>query len=138
MRRNFFGIGACMFAFGVAMGAMGAHGLEGKISMHYIEVWRKASEYWMYSALAILATAAFIHNREDENKTARAFFGKWGLMFWAFLGAAIFSFSLWILALNELFGVNLKKLGMITPIGGVIMITTWLVVGFKIFRLNRS
>jgi uncharacterized membrane protein YgdD (TMEM256/DUF423 family) len=137
MRRNYFGVGAFMIAVGVAMGAMGAHGLEGKISTHYLDVWKKGSEYWMYSALAIMATSSFIHNREDETQVAHDFFGKWGLLFWALLGTGIFSITLWLLSLNELLGENLKKLGMITPIGGVMMIVSWFFIGLRILRLNR-
>lgn len=137
MKRNHFALGAIMFAVGVAMGALGAHGLEGKISTHYLDVWRKASEYWMYSALGVMSVVAFVHNKEENDALARSFFRFGGLLTWAILGAFIFSISLWVLAMNELWGSGLKKLGMVTPIGGVMMIVAWLLIGIKVLRINR-
>lgn len=138
MKRNHFALGAIMFAVGVGMGALGAHGLEGKISAHYLDVWRKASEYWMYSALGVMGVVAFVHNKDENDALARSFFRFGGLLTWAILGSFIFSISLWVLAMNELWGSGLKKLGMITPIGGIMMIVAWLLMGIKVLRINRK
>ncbi len=138
MRRNYFSIGAIMFAMGVGMGAFGAHGLEGKISTHYIDVWRKACEYWMYTSLGVMAVTAFVQNKEKEDDIASKIFGTWGILSWAIIGAGIFSISLWLLAMNELWGTSLRKLGMVTPIGGSIMIVAWILISKNIFSLNRN
>jgi uncharacterized membrane protein YgdD (TMEM256/DUF423 family) len=51
------GLGCLMIATTVALGAMGAHTLEGSISPRYLEVWKTASLYfalngdWVYSPL---------------------------------------------------------------------------------------
>jgi uncharacterized membrane protein YgdD (TMEM256/DUF423 family) len=137
MKRNHFALGAFMFAMGVAMGALGAHGLEGKISDHYLDVWKKASEYWMYSALGTMSVTAFVHNKDQNEALANSFFRFGGLLTWAILGSFIFSISLWVLAMNEIWGSGLKKLGMITPIGGVMMIVSWVLIGFKLLKINR-
>jgi uncharacterized membrane protein YgdD (TMEM256/DUF423 family) len=137
MKRNHFALGAFMFAMGVAMGALGAHGLEGKISDHYLDVWKKASEYWMYSALGTMSVTAFVHNKDQNEALANSFFRFGGLLTWAILGSFIFSISLWVLAMNEIWGSGLKKLGMITPIGGVMMIVAWVLIGFKVLKINR-
>jgi len=137
MKRNHFALGAFMFAMGVAMGALGAHGLEGKISDHYLDVWKKASEYWMYSALGTMSVTAFVHNKDQNEALANSFFRFGGLLTWAILGSFIFSISLWVLAMNEIWGSELKKLGMITPIGGVMMIVAWVLIGFKVLKINR-
>ena len=138
MKRNHFALGAIMFAVGVAMGALGANGLEGKISAHYLDVWQKASEYCMYSALGVISVVAFVHNKNENDALARSFFRCGGLLTWAIFGAFIFSISLWVLAMNELWGTGLKKLGMITPIGGIMMIVAWLLMGIKVLRINRK
>lgn len=137
MKRNHFALGAFMFAMGVAMGALGAHGLEGEISEHYLDVWKKASEYWMYSALGTMSVTAFVHNKDQNEALAHSFFRFGGLLTWAILGTFIFSISLWVLAMNELWGSGLKKLGMITPIGGVMMIVAWVLMGLKVLKINR-
>jgi uncharacterized membrane protein YgdD (TMEM256/DUF423 family) len=136
MRRDHFSIGAFMFAFGVAMGAFGAHGLEGRISNHYLDVWKKACDYWMYASLGVMSVSAFVQNKETNivanEKVLNRVLGKWGLMTWSIIGAIIFSFSLWILALNEILGTSFRKLGFITPIGGSLLIVVWLLTGSTI------
>ena len=37
-------------------------------------------------------------------------------------------------ALQEVFGMSLKFLGPITPIGGSVLIIGWILLGFKIFK----
>jgi uncharacterized membrane protein YgdD (TMEM256/DUF423 family) len=138
MKRNYFALGALMFAIGVGMGALGAHGLEGRISDHYLDVWKKASEYWMYSALGTMSVSAFVQNKDQNEVLAYTFFRFGGLLTWAILGSFIFSISLWVLVINELWGLGLRKLGMITPIGGVMMIVSWIIIAIKLFRNKRS
>ena len=41
-------------ALGVALGAFGAHGLEGRVSPDRLETFRTGVEYQMYHALALL------------------------------------------------------------------------------------
>jgi uncharacterized membrane protein YgdD (TMEM256/DUF423 family) len=137
MRRDHFSIGAFMFAFGVAMGAFGAHGLEGRISNHYLDVWKKACDYWMYASLGVMSVSAFVQNKDKENDLSSKIFGKWGNLTLAILGVSIFSISLWLLAMNELCGKGLRKLGMITPIGGIMMIVAWLLIAKNVYSLNR-
>ena len=43
-------LGAINGFLAVALGAFGAHGLEGKISDHYLGVWQKAVQYQMFHA----------------------------------------------------------------------------------------
>ena len=41
------------------------------------------------------------------------------------LGTFLFSVSIYLLSFQEVWGVNLKFLGPITPLGGLLMITGW-------------
>jgi len=40
----------------VALGAFGAHGLEGKVSDHMLGIWEKAVNYQMFHTMALLVT----------------------------------------------------------------------------------
>ena len=51
------GLGCLMIATTVALGAMGAHTLEGSISPRYLEVWKTASLYFALNGLGLLAIA---------------------------------------------------------------------------------
>ena len=118
-------IGAIWGFLAVSMGAFGAHGLSerfralgehsGGLTAARLEAnFHTASQYHMYSALALLAVG--ILAATGRGGAALEVAG------WSFLvGSLIFSGSLYVLAAS-----GLRWLGAVTPIGGVIMIVAWL------------
>lgn len=100
-------------ALGVALGAFGAHGLEGRVEdPHLIEVWHTGARYHMFHALALLGVAA--HPGQPS----------WaGWLFVA--GIVLFSGSLYLMTLTDV-----RMLGAITPIGGLCFIAGWLTLAF--------
>ncbi len=116
------GLGCLMIATTVALGAMGAHTLEDAISARYLEVWKTASLYFALNGLGLLAIA-------NIAPTIKGLHIKLII-----LGSFIFSISLWILALNEILSPALRKLGAITPVGGVLMIVGWTLIGLNQLR----
>ncbi len=142
MRRNYVAIALFMMAIAVALGAFGAHGLENKLNDHDMHTWEKATGYWVYVALSILGIVGFVQNKADDNDSAQKILGMKGRVFsgsliWLFLGAVIFSVTLWLVATSNLTWPMLRKLGMITPIGGVLMIVGYCSLGFRIWKMNR-
>lgn len=111
-----------MMATSIALGAMGAHTLEGAISVKYLDVWKTASLYFALNGLGFMAIAGIAPNTKGLYVKITV------------LGTFIFSVSLWILALNELLSPSLRKLGAITPIGGVLMILGWAMIGIHQLR----
>ena len=116
------GLGCLMIATTVALGAMGAHTLEDAISARYLEVWKTASLYFALNGLGLLAIA-------NIAPTIKGLHIKLII-----LGSFIFSIALWILALNEILSLALRKLGAITPVGGVLMIVGWTLIGLNQLR----
>lgn len=108
-------VGAINALLSVACGAFGAHGLEGKLSEHYLEVWETACRYQMYHGLGIILLGVL------KQVTGIQLFGTAG---WAMLiGIILFSGSLFVLATS-----GIKILGAVTPIGGVFFIASWMMV----------
>lgn len=116
------GLGCLMIATTVALGAMGAHTLEDAISSRYLEVWKTASLYFALNGLGLLAIATVAPTIKGLHIKL------------IILGSFIFSVSLWILALNEILSPALRKLGAITPVGGVLMIAGWTFIGLNQLR----
>ena len=116
------GLGCLMIATTVALGAMGAHTLEDAISARYLEVWKTASLYFALNGLGLLAIANIAPSIKGLHIKL------------IILGSFIFSVSLWILALNESLSPALRKLGAITPVGGVLMIVGWTLIGLNQLR----
>lgn len=128
---RFLPVGASMLALGVLLGAVAAHSLEKSISAHYLDVWKTASLYFLYNSIAFIAVGIFAINMQEKCCSFR------GINL-AFIGTCIFSVSLWILALNEMIHPSLKKLGAITPIGGVLMIVGWSLFAADSYKWLKS
>lgn len=113
---KFLLLGALSALIGVGMGAFGAHGLKTVISPEMLAVYQTGVTYQMYHALGLIGVA-LINRQAPDSK----------LLHWAgrlmFTGILLFSGSLYLLVF-----LNLKWLGMITPIGGVCFLTAWLLI----------
>lgn len=105
---------ALLGALGVALGAFGAHGLKQTLDLHQTAgIWQTASQYHLLHSIALLSLSA----RSPIPKRA----------FWCFsIGILVFSGSLYALALT-----NIKMLGVITPVGGLLLISGWLLLLFQ-------
>ena len=69
--RATLGIGSLMLSVSIALGAMGAHGLEGAISPKYLGIWNTASLYFALNAVFAPSFASFCmalwsHNMVQE------------------------------------------------------------------------
>ena len=121
-------IAAIFIVVSIMLGAFGAHGLEGKISVHGIDVWNTASEYQMYAGLGLLV----IGLAEDKF----GFSIKW-FSICLILGSIIFSGLLYLTALQDI-NASLKVLGAFVPIGGLLMILSWLILIYKMLRFQKT
>lgn len=114
--KTFIIIGAINAFLSVALGAFGAHGLEGKLEPKYLEIWKTAVNYQMFHAVGLLAVGIIAGHIQGSS-----------LMSWSgwlmFIGIILFSGSLYILSLTKI-GV----LGAITPLGGVSFLVAWVLL----------
>jgi len=101
---------------GVVLGAFAAHVLEKQLTFDELSSFQTGVRYQIYHALALLILAVL-----PLKKTilpARFFIG----------GIVLFSGSIYMLTLDSLMGVDLSFLGWVTPIGGLALITAWLLL----------
>jgi len=119
--RTFFVIGALLGFLGVALGAMGAHALSGRLTPDRLAIYETAVRYQMYHALALLAVAWAVGRFPGGASAAAG---------WAFAaGVLVFSGTLYALA----FGAP-RWLGAITPIGGLCFLAGWLLLAWSALR----
>lgn len=110
---NWLKVAALNLALAVGLGAFGAHGLQKVADSYALEIWDTATLYLFIHALGLLGIGILQQ------------LGKVGLCKAAGVlqtGIAIFSGTLYLMALGAP-----KWLGMITPIGGTLLIVGWLV-----------
>lgn len=110
--------GAINAALSVALGAFGAHLLEGKLSEKYIAIWETAVQYQMFHAVGLLAIGILSSEAILGNHPKLRLAG-----YLILAGIIIFSGSLYVLSLS-----GIGVLGAITPIGGVAFIAGWIML----------
>ena len=54
------------------------------------------------------------------------------------LGVIFFSFSIYLLATNELTAFDFRAIGFITPIGGLLLISAWALLGLGVMKFRSS
>ena len=107
----------------VALGALGAHALKEVLTESQLHSFETGVRYQLFHALALLVLAL---NAEKFNQHLK----KSLVLMTA--GICCFSFSIYLLSIQEAVGISLSFLGPITPIGGLLLISAWLVLFFSI------
>lgn len=102
----FWRIGAASGAAAVLLGAFGAHALRARVAVELIKTWETAAQYHLVHSVALLAAGA------AGAPVAGALFAS---------GTLLFSGSLYALVLT-----GQRKLGAVTPIGGLLLTAGWL------------
>ena len=108
-------IAGILGATGVAAGAFGAHALERFVTVERLAVWETAAYYHLIHAAVVLVLA--LQPREALWRLPIAGFA---------LGIGLFSFSLYVLVLT-----GVTTLAMVAPVGGLLLIVSWLSVALR-------
>lgn len=110
--------GALVCAVAVAAGAFGAHGLRNRLDADALALWETATRYFLYGGFGtVLAGLANLHQ------------GRRGFVAAALcllVGSLIFSGTVGAIALG-----GPRWLGAITPIGGLLLIIGFLLLGWN-------
>jgi len=119
--KAFFVIGAIYGFLAVALGAFGAHGLEGRVSEQALKAWEKAVKYQMFHTVSLFITSILLLK---EHSSALMWAG------WMFIvGTLLFSGSLYVYSTT-----GIRSLAMITPFGGVIFLIGWVLFGYAMMK----
>ena len=105
----------------MAAGAFGAHALKNHLDPDNLVTFEVAARYQMHHALAILATAWVMSIRPSRVASASAIC--------TVLGIVLFSGSLYGLSL-----LGWQWLGPVTPLGGLLLMSGWLLLAVAALR----
>ena len=111
----------CLIA--VILGAFGAHFLKESLSENLLNSYQTGIRYQMIHALTILILSL---NTKKFNSLINT------VLLTMTIGIVLFSFSIYILTMQRLIGLSLNFLALITPIGGVLLIASWILLLFSI------
>lgn len=114
--RRWGAVGALLAGLGVALGAFGAHALDGVVTEARLDTFETAVRYQLVHGLGLLAAAAL------GGRALRA-------APWLLAGSFVFSGSLYALVATDA-----SWLGAVAPLGGALMIAGWLVLAWVLWR----
>jgi uncharacterized membrane protein YgdD (TMEM256/DUF423 family) len=120
--KNFLTISSIMMALAIAIGAFGAHGLKSIVTASYLQTYNTGVEYHFYNTLGLFAASFIMYLKPNSRKAVVA---SWLIL----IGMIIFSFSLYLLVI-----FNMPILGVITPIGGTLLIIAWVLLAISIYK----
>ncbi|MBN8412908.1 MULTISPECIES: DUF423 domain-containing protein [Halomonas] len=117
--------GACV----VGLGAFAAHGLHDRLPERLSAAFVTGVRYQAWHTLAAMAVLAW---RSQFPIPAQLL----ALKLWL-VGVLLFSGSLYAMAMAGLAGAGLGPLGVITPIGGTLLLLGWLALAWGLWRQPR-
>ncbi|MBP2001515.1 uncharacterized membrane protein YgdD (TMEM256/DUF423 family) [Paenibacillus shirakamiensis] len=117
-------LGAIFMFLAVALGAFGAHALKNKLSEDQLKVYQTGIQYHMAHSLALLILGIMAHILPTASNTI--VMAGWFIC----TGIVLFSGSLYVLSLT-----GIRKLGAITPMGGLFFLAGWVVTAIAIINL---
>jgi uncharacterized membrane protein YgdD (TMEM256/DUF423 family) len=123
MEHKYFKIGVIFAFLSVILGAFGAHLLKDLLSETELSSFKTGVRYQMFHALGIIILSLNKDKFTDKLKTSLA------LMC---IGVLLFSFSIYFLNIDDLLSISMKFLGPITPIGGILLIYSWIILLFSV------
>ncbi|NUU79925.1 DUF423 domain-containing protein [Paenibacillus xylanilyticus] len=109
-------LGSIMMFLAVALGAFGAHALKRKLSADMIKIYETGVQYHIAHGLGLILLGLIADRLEQPSLIMVA---GWLL----FAGILLFSGSLYALSIT-----GVRKLGAITPLGGVAFLAGWIMV----------
>ena len=107
----------------VILGAFGAHALKEMLSESQLSSFQTGVRYQFFHGLAILILS-FNMNYFTKRLSI--------IIKIMSVGIILFSFSIYLLNIQYLIGFSMSYLGPITPIGGLLLITSWIGLFFSI------
>ena len=125
MNKSILVAGAILGILGIVLDAFGAHGLEKLVDADAVNTFETGVRYQIYHAffLLIVGGTSFV-----DLKTKKIVF------YLVIIGVLFFSGSIYGLATNELSSFDFKTIAMITPVGGLLLILSWIMVLIGIIK----
>ncbi|MDN4085188.1 DUF423 domain-containing protein [Paenibacillus polymyxa] len=109
-------LGCIVMFLAVALGAFGAHALKKRLSADMMSIFQTGIQYQIAHGLGLLLLGVLAGNIAHSSLIVTA---GWVML----VGILLFSGSLYVLGVS-----GVKKLGAVTPIGGLAFLASWVIV----------
>lgn len=129
MSKKVISTAAFLGMMSILLGAFGAHALKKTLSAAELVTFETGVRYQMYHALFLLFIGTTTTLSENTKKN---------IFYLTITGVLFFSGSIYFLATNSLTSFDFKKIGFITPIGGLLLILAWGLLLFDFLKINKK
>ncbi len=116
MKKNILITAALLGLTAIVLGAFAAHGLKSLISESSIATFETGVRFQMYHALFLLFIGLTTVLSAKSQKL---------IFLLTLIGVVCFSGSIYLLATNELTAFDFKRIALVTPLGGTLLIAAW-------------
>jgi uncharacterized membrane protein YgdD (TMEM256/DUF423 family) len=128
MNKKITATAAFLGMIAIILGAFGAHALKKVLTPEQLISFETGVRYQMYQAFFLFFLATQNDILEKTKKT----------IFTLILsGTLFFSGSIYLLSTTGITGFNFKPIGFITPIGGLLLILAWGMLGYSILKTRK-
>lgn len=112
---------------GIVLGAFAAHGLKELITPESVQTFETGVRYQMYHALFLLfiGSTTFVSIKAKKQ-----------IFYLVMIGLLLFSGSIYGLATNLLTNFNFKSIAFVTPIGGLCLILSWILLFVNFIKIK--
>lgn len=112
----------------IILGAFGAHALKKQLSVDQLASFETGVKYQIYHALFLLFVGMNTLMVEKAKKIVLRL---------VVFGIIFFSGSIYLLTTQPISGIDFKFIGIITPIGGALLILAWSLILWNFWKSKR-
>ena len=125
MEKKIFSTAALLGMIAIILGAFGAHKLKETLTLEQLATFETGVKYQMYHALFLL----FVGLNGALSQKAKQI-----IYFLTLFGVIFFSGSIYLLATKSVTNFDFKAIGIVTPIGGLLLILAWSVLFLNVLK----
>lgn len=116
MQTKILSTAAILGFIAIILGAFGAHALKAILSPEQLTSFETGVKYQMYHALFLLfvGTTTFVSQKATKM-----------IYYLTVVGVVLFSGSIYLLSTKNITNIDFKMIGIVTPIGGLLLIVAW-------------
>jgi uncharacterized membrane protein YgdD (TMEM256/DUF423 family) len=128
MNKKITATAAFLGMIAIILGAFGAHALKKILTPEQLISFETGVRYQMYQAFFLFFLATQNDILEKTKKTIFTLITS---------GTLFFSGSIYLLSTTGITGINFKPIGFLTPIGGLLLILAWGMLGYSILKTRK-
>ena len=125
MNRKILFTASLLGIIAIVLGAFGAHSLKEVLTTEQLNTFETGVKYQMYHALFLL----FLGNSNSITEKMKKY-----VLNLILFGVILFSGSIYLLATMAVTGINFKVIGILTPIGGLLLLLGWGIFGMQVLQ----